>query len=325
VKPALVTGATGFVGWHVARALLERGDSVRALARDPAKLRELPGVQGVPGDLRDSASLERAVEGCSVVFHVAADYRLWTREPEEMYRSNVEGTRAMLEAARQAGVERLVYTSTVGCIDVPPEGLGDETSPARLEDMQGPYKRSKFLAEKVALEFAERGFPVVIVNPTAPVGDHDFKPTPTGKIVVDFVRGAMPAYVDTGLNVVDVRDVANGHLAACERGVAGERYILGAENLTLQQILAALAGILKRKPPRVQIPYAVAYAAGWASTAWAEMTGGEPRAPLDAVRMSRKKMWVRHDKAARELGYSPGPAVDALSRAVAWFRENGYC
>jgi dihydroflavonol-4-reductase len=272
VKPALVTGATGFVGWHVARALLERGDSVRALARDPAKLRELPGVQGVPGDLRDSASLERAVEGCSVVFHAAADYRLWTREPEEMYRSNVEGTRAMLEAARQAGVERLVYTSTVGCIDVPPEGLGDETSPARLEDMQGPYKRSKFLAEKVALEFAERGFPVVIVNPTAPVGDHDFKPTPTGKIVVDFVRGAMPAYVDTGLNVVDVRDVANGHLAACERGVAGERYILGAENLTLQQILAALAGILKRKPPRVQIPYAVAYAAGWASTAWAEMT-----------------------------------------------------
>ena len=279
----------------------------------------------MPGDLRDSASLERAVEGCSVVFHAAADYRLWTREPEEMYRSNVEGTRAMLEAARQAGVERLVYTSTVGCIDVPPEGLGDETSPARLEDMQGPYKRSKFLAEKVALEFAERGFPVVIVNPTAPVGDHDFKPTPTGKIVVDFVRGAMPAYVDTGLNVVDVRDVANGHLAACERGVAGERYILGAENLTLQQILAALAGILKRKPPRVQIPYAVAYAAGWASTAWAEMTGGEPRAPLDAVRMSRKKMWVRHDKAARELGYSPEPAVDALSRAVAWFRENGYC
>jgi len=325
VKPTLVTGATGFVGWHVARALLDRGDSVRALARDPAKLRELSGVQGVHGDLRDSSSLERAVEGCRVVFHVAADYRLWTREPEEMYRSNVEGTRAMLEASRRAGVERFVYTSTVGCIDVPSNGLGDEGMPARLEQMQGPYKRSKLLAEHVALEFAERGFPVVIVNPTAPVGDHDFKPTPTGKIVVDFVRGAMPAYVDTGLNVVDVRDVARGHLAACERGIPGERYILGAENLTLQQILAALAGILKRKPPRIQIPYAVAYAAGVVSTGWANLTGQEPRAPLDAVRMSRKKMWVSHDKAVRELGYAPGPAADALGRAVAWFRDNGYC
>ena len=325
MKPTLVTGATGFVGWHVARTLLDRGDSVRALARDPAKLRELSGIQGVQGDLRDSASLERAVEGCSVVFHVAADYRLWTREPEEMYRSNVEGTRAMLEASRRAGVERFVYTSTVGCIEVAPNGIGDETHPARLEDMQGPYKRSKLLAEHVALEFAERGFPVVIVNPTAPVGDHDFKPTPTGRIVVDFVRGAIPAYVDTGLNVVDVRDVARGHLAACERGVPGERYILGAENLTLQQILAALAGIVKRKPPSIQIPYAVAYAAGVASTAWANVTGKEPRAPLDAVRMSRKKMWVSHDKAARELGYAPGPAADALGRAVAWFRENGYC
>jgi dihydroflavonol-4-reductase len=191
--------------------------------------------------------------------------------------------------------------------------------------MQGPYKRSKFLAEQVALEFAQSGFPVVIVNPTAPVGDHDFKPTPTGKIVVDFVRGAIPAFVDTGLNVVDVRDVAGGHLAACERGVPGERYILGSENLTLQGILATLAGILERKAPQVQIPYAVAYAAGVASTAWAGVTGKEPRAPLDAVRMSRKKMWVRHDKAARELGYSPGPATEALRRAVKWFRENGYC
>jgi len=325
VKPTLVTGATGFVGWHVARALLEQGRSIRALARDPSKLRELSEVQGVQGDLRDPASLQRAVEGCGVVFHVAADYRLWTREPQEMYRSNVEGTRFMLDAARRAGVERFVYTSTVGCIGIPPEGIGDETTPARLEQMQGPYKRSKFLAEQVALEFAQSGFPVVIVNPTAPVGDHDFKPTPTGKIVVDFVRGAIPAFVDTGLNVVDVRDVAGGHLAACERGVPGERYILGSENLTLQGILATLAGIIERKAPQVQIPYAVAYAAGVASTAWAGVTGKEPRAPLDAVRMSRKKMWVRHDKAARELGYSPGPATEALRRAVKWFRENGYC
>jgi dihydroflavonol-4-reductase len=298
---------------------------VRALARDPAKLRELPEIQPVQGDLRDPASLQRAVEGCSVVYHVAADYRLWTRQPEEMYRSNVEGTRAMLEASRRAGVERFVYTSTVGCIGVPDGGIGDERGQSSLSDMQGPYKRSKFLAEQVALEFAKEGFPVVIVNPTAPVGDHDFKPTPTGKIVVDFARGAIPAYVDTGLNVVDVRDVALGHLAACERGVPGERYILGAENLTLQQILSALAGILNRTPPRVQIPYAVAYAAGVVSTAWAGVTGREPRAPLDAVRMSKKKMWVTHDKAARELGYSPGPAADALARAVAWFRENGYC
>jgi dihydroflavonol-4-reductase len=214
----------------------------------------------------------------------------------------------------------------VGCISVnTPDGIGDERCEAYLSDMQGPYKRSKFLAEQVALEFAEGGFPVVIVNPTAPVGDHDFKPTPTGKIVVDFARGAIPAFVDTGLNVVDVRDVAQGHLAACERGAPGSRYILGAENMTLQQILEILAGILQRPAPRTQIPYALAYAAGVASTAWAEVTGKEPRAPLDAVRMSRKKMWVRHDKAARELGYSPGPATDALRRAVTWFRENGYC
>jgi len=325
VKPTLVTGATGFVGWHVARALLDRGHTVRALARDPARLRELSEAQVVQGDLRDPASLQRAVEGCKVVFHVAADYRLWTREPEEMYRSNVDGTRAMLEAARRAGVERFVYTSTVGCIGIPPEGTGDEYCPARLEDMQGPYKRSKFLAEQVALEYAKEGFPVVIVNPTAPLGDHDFKPTPTGKIVVDFVRGAIPAFVDTGLNVVDVRDVACGHLAACERGRPGERYILGSENMTLEQILQALAGILERKAPTVQIPYAIAYAAGVASTAWAEVTGKEPRAPLDAVRMSRKKMWVRHDKAAHALGYSPGTAADALRRAVVWFQENGYC
>jgi dihydroflavonol-4-reductase len=326
VKPTLVTGATGFVGWHVARALIARGHSVRALARDPARLRELSGVQGVQGDLRDPASLERAVEGCAVVFHVAADYRLWTRDPDEMYKSNVEGTRAMLAAARRAGVERFIYTSTVGCVGVnTSDGIGDERSEAFLGDMQGPYKRSKFLAEQIAQEFAQEGFPVVIVNPTAPVGDHDFKPTPTGKIVVDFVRGAIPAYVDTGLNVVDVRDVADAHLAACERGKPGERYILGSENMTLQQILETLAGILHRKAPSVQIPYALAYAAGVASTAWAEVTGKEPRAPLDAVRMSRKKMWVRHDKAARELGYSPGPAVDALRRAVVWFQENGYC
>jgi dihydroflavonol-4-reductase len=242
-----------------------------------------------------------------------------------MYRSNVEGTRNLLSAARHTGVERVVYTSTVGAIGIPKDGIGDEQTPVGIEDMQGPYKRSKFLAEKVALEFAGVGFPVVIVNPTAPVGDHDFKPTPTGKMLVDFVRGAMPAFLDTGLNVVDVRDVAAGHLAACERGRVGERYILGAENLTLEKIFGTLAKAIGKPAPKIRIPYAVAYAAGVVSTAWAGVTGKEPLAPLDGVKMARKKMWVRHDKAARELGYAPGPAAGALERAVEWFRANGYC
>lgn len=324
MKPVLVTGATGFVGWHVARKLVEQGVRVRALARDPARLRELPEAQPVRGDLRDRASLQQAVEGCGVVYHVAADYRLWTREPQEMYRSNVEGTRSLLEAAQKAGVERVVYTSTVGCIGMPQGSLGNEDSPVSLEEMAGPYKRSKFLAERVALEFAAKGFPVVIVNPTAPVGDHDFKPTPTGKIVVDFVTGQMPAFLDTGLNVVNVRDVAEGHLAACGRGKAGERYILGAENLTLERIFGMLSEITRRPAPKVQIPYALAFAAGVVSTAWANVSGREPRAPLDGVRMARKKMWVSHEKAARELGYTPGPARAALEQAVEWFQTNGY-
>jgi dihydroflavonol-4-reductase len=327
VKPALITGATGFVGWHVARKWLDRGVPARALVRGHAGragAAELDGIESVQGDLRDADSLARAVAGCGVVFHIAADYRLWTRDPQQMYQSNVEGTRNLLEASRRAGVERVVYTSTVGCIGMPKGGLGDEESPVGIGEMTGPYKRSKFLAEQVALEFAAEGFPVVIVNPTAPVGDHDFKPTPTGKIIVDFVRGAMPGFVDTGLNVVDVRDVAEGHLLALERGRPGERYILGSENLTLQQIFASLAGIAGRPAPKIRVPYAVAYAVGVASTAWAGITGREPLAPLDGVRMARKKMWVRHDKAAHELGYAPGPAAVALRRAVEWFQANGY-
>ncbi|MGH9559298.1 MAG: hopanoid-associated sugar epimerase [Bryobacteraceae bacterium] len=324
MKPALVTGATGFIGWHVARKLLDRGQRVRALARDPARIRELDGIEVFTGDLRDPASLARAVEGCGVVYHVAAEYKLWTPHPEEMFRSNVEGTRNLLSAAQQAGVERVVYTSTVGCIGIPREGIGDERTPVNAAGMTGPYKRSKFEAEWVALEFASRGFPVVVVNPTAPVGDRDFKPTPTGKIVIDFARGAMPGFVDTGLNIVDARDVAEGHILACERGRPGERYILGSENLTLEQIFAKLAGIAGKKAPTLRVPYAVAYAVGMASTAWAEFTGREPLAPIDAVRMSRKKMWVCHEKAASELGYAPGPAEDAMRRAIEWFRANGY-
>jgi dihydroflavonol-4-reductase len=278
----------------------------------------------VEGDLRDAGSLERAVNGCRVVYHVAADYRLWVRDARELYSSNVEGTRNVLAAARSARVERVIYTSTVGCIGVPQGGSGDELQPVSLAAMTGAYKRSKFLAEQIALEAAGEGLPVVVVNPTAPVGDHDFKPTPTGRIVLDFLRGRMPAYVDTGLNLVDVRDVAAGHVLACGRGQPGERYILGSENLTLAQIFEKLEVISGVKAPGVRIPYPIAYAVGLASTAWANVSGKEPRAPLDAVRMARRKMWVTHVKAARELGYSPGPADAALKRAVEWFRKNGY-
>ncbi len=293
------------------------------MVRDTSRVRELDG-EVVTGDLRDPASLERAVAGCAVVYHVAADYRLWAKDPSELYRSNVEGTRNLLTAARDAGVERVVYTSTVGCIGMPSDRPGDEDSEVALEDMAGPYKRSKFQAEQVALEFARAGLPVVIVNPTAPIGDHDFKPTPTGKIVVDYLKGALPAFVDTGLNLVDVEDTAEGHLLACERGKSGERYILGCENVTLEQILTRLAAISGGKAPRFRIPYAVAYAAGVASTGWANLTGHEPRAPLDGVKMARKKMFVSLDKAKRELGFNPRPVDGALKRAVDWFRSNGY-
>src|SRR5450432_1999227 len=318
MKPVLVTGASGFLGWHVARVLLERSYPVRALVRPGSRVDGLD-VDPITGDLRDAASLERAVTGCGLLFHVAADYRLWAKDPTELYRSNVDGTRNLLKAAKRAGIERVVYTSTVGCIGIPPGGIGDEEQPVAIGDMAGDYKRCKFLAEQVALEFARGGYPVVIVNPTAPVGDHDVKPTPTGKIVVDFLNGDMPAFIDTGLNVVDVRDTAEGHVLAGERGRSGERYILGSENLTLAQILQTLAKITGRKAPTMKLPYAVAWCAGACSTAWAGVTGTPPRVPLDAVRMARKKMWVTSEKARRELGWGPGPADQALARAVEWF------
>ena len=324
MKPTLVTGASGFIGWHVARLLTERGQKVRALVRPTSALREVE-VERVAGDLRDAGSLDRAVAGCGRVFHVAADYRLWARHSQELYESNVEGTRNLLEAARKHGVERFIYTSTVGCIGVPHGGLGDETVPVTLDEMTGAYKRSKFLAERVALDFAASGFPVVVVNPTAPVGEHDVKPTPTGKIVLDFLKGAMPAFIDTGLNVVDVRDTAEAHLLASERGRPGERYIVGCENLTLAEILQKLARLTGKQAPRVKLPYAVAYAAGVVTTGWARVTGRPPLAPLDAVRMAKKKMFVSTEKARRELGFAPGPVDAALGRAVEWFQANGYC
>lgn len=324
MKPVLVTGASGFLGWHVARVVLEHGLPVRALARRPGSVGD-PDLEEVTGDLCDPASLDRAVAGCQAVFHVAADYRLWAREPQELYRSNVDGTRHLLEAARRAGVERVVYTSTVGCIGFVPGGLGDEETPVSLEDMTGAYKRSKFLAEQEALRFAREGFQVVAVNPTAPVGSRDIKPTPTGQTIVDFLSGRMPAYVDTGLNVVDARECAEGHWLAYLHGRPGERYILGSENLTLREILEQLSEISGKPAPRVRLPWVAALIAGLFSTAGARLTGRPPRVPLDAVRMARKKMWVSHAKAARELQFRPSPARTGLRNAVEWFQGHGYC
>jgi dihydroflavonol-4-reductase len=323
VKPVLVTGASGFIGWHVARLLVERGYPVRALVRPASVVAEL-AVERCEGDLRDPASLARAVAGCGMVFHVAADYRLWSKNPQDLYASNVDGTRNILTASRAAGVARFLYTSTVGCIGIPPGAVGDEEQPVSIDDMSGHYKRSKFMAEQVALEFAGQGFPVVIVNPTAPVGDHDVKPTPTGAIVADFLNNKLPAYIDTGLNLVDVRDCALGHLLAAEHGRPGERYILGCEDLTLSTILQRLAKLTGKKAPTIKLPYAIAYAAGVISTGWANVTGTPPRAPLEAVRMARKHMFASHAKATRELGFQPGPVDAALERAARWFGQNGY-
>jgi dihydroflavonol-4-reductase len=324
----LVTGASGFVGGHVARLLAERGERVRILVRPSSNLAGVSdlNVDRFTGDLRNPESLAGAVKGCELVYHVAADYRLWARDAAELYRVNVEGTRNLLEAARREGVGRVVYTSTVGCIGIRGDGTpGDEDSPVTLEEMTGAYKRSKFLAEQAALQYAREGLDVVVVNPTAPVGDRDLKPTPTGRMIVDFMNGRMPAYVDTGLNLVDVRDVAQGHLAAALSGRRGERYILGARNMTLREILEELSRLGGRPAPKIRIPYAVAWGYAAAGTALARWTGREPRAPLDAVRMARKKMFVRTEKAAKELGFAPGPVEEALRRAIEWFQQNQYC
>jgi dihydroflavonol-4-reductase len=319
----LVTGASGFLGWHIARLLCENGHRVRALCRPASQLRELK-VERVEGDIRDPQSLKRAVEGCDFVYHAAADYRLWSRDPQALYESNVEGTRNVLEAAERAHVKRIVYTSTVGCIGIPDHGVGDEDTPVCADDMHGHYKRSKWLAEQIALDKARAGLPVVVVNPTAPVGDHDWKPTPTGKIVLDFLHGNLTAFIDTGLNVLDAEDVAIGHLLAAQYGRSGERYILGCENLTFQQILQRLAALSNRTAPRLRIPYAIAYTAGVVTTALAYITGVPPIAPLEGVKMARKKMFVSHAKATRELGFCPRPAENALEKAVRWFSQNGY-
>jgi dihydroflavonol-4-reductase len=337
---AFVTGATGFLGSHVARVLADQGAQLRLLVRPTSNLKNLEGLlssgrnaEAATGDLRDAASLEQAMSGCDTVFHVAADYRLWVRDPEEMFRSNVEGTWAILEAARKNGVRRVVYTSSVATMGFssngrPPGQFGqpaDEDSPVSLADMIGPYKRSKFMAEQVALEAGRSGMHVVTVNPTTPVGEQDVKPTPTGRIVVDFLKRKFPAYVETGLNLVDVRECARGHIAALEKGKSGERYILGGENLTLKQLLDTLGKISGLPSPTVKLPYFFALAAGVVDeTIAGRLLHREPRATVDAVRMGKKKMFASSGKAERELGWKIVPVESALRRAVQWFRDNGY-
>jgi dihydroflavonol-4-reductase len=326
---AFVTGATGFLGSHVAKVLADQGAELRLLVRSSSNLKNLHGLKAetVVGDLRDAASLEKAIAGCDTVFHVAADYRLWVRDPDEMYRSNVEGTRALLEAAGRKGVRRVVYTSSVATMGFTSSGRpADEDSPVALGDMIGHYKRSKFMAEQIAMELGRRGeMNVVTVNPTTPVGEQDIKPTPTGRIVVDFLKRKFPAYVETGLNLVDVRECARGHVAALEKGRSGERYILGGENLTLKQILDKLGMITGLPSPRVKLPYIFAFATGVIDEViTGRMLQKEPRATIDTVRMGAKMMFASSTKAERELGWKIVPVEDALRRAVDWFRANGY-
>jgi dihydroflavonol-4-reductase len=325
---AFVTGATGFVGSHVARALAAQGADLRLLVRSSSDLRNIQDLRAdrVIGDLRDASSLKKAVSGCDVVFHVAADYRLWVRDPDEMYRSNVEGTKAILESALENKVRRVVYTSSVATMGFNSNGqFASEQSPVSLADMIGPYKRSKFMAEEIAIQAGKSGMDVVVVNPTTPVGERDIKPTPTGRIVVDFLKKKFPAYVETGLNLVDVTECAQGHIAALEKGKSGERYILGGENLTLKQILDKLAAITGLPSPKIKVPYVVALATGVVDqVVTGYVRNREPRATIDAVRMGRKKMFVSSNKAERDLGWKIVPVDGALRRAVEWFQANRY-
>lgn len=325
----VITGATGFVGSAVLRRLLDAGHRARALVRAGSDRRNLQGlhIETVEGDLRDRASLERILRGCEALFHVAADYRLWVRDPRELYESNVAGTRNILLAAGEAGVGRIVYTSSVATLGLNADGTpADEDTPVGLDDMVGHYKRSKFLAEAEARRLVEeQGLPVVIVNPSAPVGPRDVKPTPTGRVIVDAARGRLPAYVDTGLNIVHVDDVADGHWLAFERGRIGERYILGGENLTLREILTRVAALVGRPAPRVRLPHRLVLPVAYAAESWARVwTRAEPRVTVDGVRMARKLMYFSSDKARRELGFVVRPADAALREALEWFRANGY-
>jgi dihydroflavonol-4-reductase len=325
----LVTGATGFVGSAVLRALLDRGETVRALVRPSSDRRNLDGlpVEIAIGDLTDRQSLAQAVRGCRAVFHVAADYRLWAARPAELYRNNVVGTRTLLEATGEAGVTRIVYTSSVATLGTLPNGEpADEATPAALDDMIGHYKRSKYVAEQTVRELVERsGLPAVIVNPAAPIGPRDIRPTPTGRMVLEAARGRIPASVDTGLNVVHVDDVAEGHLLAFERGRIGRRYILGGENLALGEILGMIARLVGRHPPRLRLPPGLILPLAHLAEAAARLRGGgEPLLTTDGLRMAKKRMYFSSALAERELGFRGRPALEALRDALDWYRQYGY-
>ncbi len=324
----LVTGATGFVGSAVARLLLDEGRAVRVLTRSNADSRNIDGldVERVTGDLTDAASLKAAVAGCDALYHVAADYRLWIPKPEEIYAANVEGTRNLMLAALEAGIPRIVYTSSVAALGLSKDGTpAREDLPVGLGDMVGHYKRSKYLAEEAVREMVVAdGLPAVIVNPSTPIGARDIKPTPTGRIIVDFVNGRMPAYVDTGLNLVHVEDCARGHLLAFERGTVGERYILGGENMTLREILIVLGRITGRAAPGLRLPNRLLMPFAYTAEGWARLTGSDTRLTVDSLKMARKMMFFSSDKASRALGYTTRPAEEALKDAVTWFAENGY-
>jgi dihydroflavonol-4-reductase len=322
----LVTGAAGFLGSHVARQLVARGESVRVLMRPSSNNRaisDLP-LEYVTGDLRDAASLDRAINGAKRVFHVAADYRLWAKNPQEIYDSNVGGTRNLLTAAKKASVEQLIYTSTVATIAVDRPQLPNESTDAKLEEMIGHYKRSKWMAEQEVLCAATEGLPAVVAMPTTPVGPWDWKPTPTGKIILDFLNGKMPGYVETGLNFVGVEECAAGHLLVSERGKIGERYLLGAENLTLKDLLHALARITGLRAPAMKIPHGVALGVAYVESAFSRLIGKEPQIPVEGVRIAQHTMFVDCSRAQRELGFQPVPVAAALERAVRWYQANGY-
>jgi len=324
----LVTGGTGFLGSHLVRVLLERGEDVRCLVRSTSRRDNLQdlSVELVTGDLSDLDSIRKAIDGCSIVYHCAADYRLWCKNPAEMYQSNLGGSNNIMQAAFDEGVQKIVYTSTVGCLGLAENGEpADEDTPVQISDMIGHYKRSKFLAEEKVRDWASRGLPVVIVNPSTPVGDLDIKPTPTGKIIVDFLRGKMFGYVDTGMNLIDVRDCAEGHVLAAERGSPGNRYILGGRNLTLKELFDALGGVTGIASPKLKVPHWVAETYARIENFWSiGVAHREPDVPLESVKLARHKMWFDPSRAIRELGLRSNPIEGALERAVAWFRDHGY-
>jgi len=322
----LVTGASGFLGSHVTRQLVARGDSVRVLLRASSNNRaiaDLP-LEYVTGDLRDSDSLARALVGVTRVFHVAADYRLWAKRKQDIYDSNVGGTKNLLDAAKRAGVSQFIYTSTVATIAVDRPEHPNEFTDAKLEEMVGHYKRSKWQAEREVLDAAKQGFPALVAMPTTPVGPWDWKPTPTGKIILDFLNGKMPGYVETGLNFVGVEECAAGHLLIADKGKIGQRYLLGAENLTLKDLLDTLSKITGLAPPKLKIPHGLALGVAYANTAFSRLLGREPGIPVEGVKIAQHMMFVDAKRAQKELGFRPGSVSAALERAVRWYADNGY-